>query len=90
MLISYNGEARYPDKITPFNPPPPPAKPEEEMVVKTDEELLMEANEKQRGEAVKTAGIASVAAFALLAFGYTNDSAESVSLLATFALAGLA
>ena len=90
MLISYNGEARYPEKIVPFNPPPPPAKSEEEMVVKTDEELLMEANEKQRGEAVKTAGIASVAAFALLAFGYTNDSAESVSLLATFALAGLA
>ena len=90
MLISYNGEARYPSKITPFNPPPPPTKPEEEMVVKTDEELLMEANERQRGEAVKTAGIASIAAFALLAFGYTNDSAESVSLLATFALAGLA
>ena len=90
MLISYNGEARYPDKITPFNPPPPPTKPEEEMVVKTDEELLIEANEKQRGEAVKTAGIASIAAFALLAFGYTSDSAESVSLLATFALAGLA
>ena len=44
MLISYNGEARYPDKIVPFNPPPPPKKTEEEMIVKSEDELLMEAN----------------------------------------------
>ena len=90
MLIAYNGEARYPDKITPFAPPPIAAKPEEDVVEKTDEELLMEANENQRADFVKNAGIASVAAAALLAFGYTSDAPESVSLMATFALAGLA
>mmetsp|Transcript_17373 Transcript_17373/g.36636 ORF Transcript_17373/g.36636 Transcript_17373/m.36636 type:complete len:1122 (+) Transcript_17373:235-3600(+) len=90
MLISYNGEARYPDKIVPFNPPPPPAKAADEVVEKTDEELLMEANERQRADFVKNAGIASVAAGALLAFGFNTDSPASVSLMATFALAGLA
>lgn len=90
MLISYNGEARYPDKIIPFNPPPPPSKPEDEMIVKTEEELMMEANEKQRDDFLRNAGIASVVACALLAFGYTNESSDSISLLATFALAGLA
>ena len=29
MLISYNGEGRWPDKITPFQPPPPPKQAEE-------------------------------------------------------------
>lgn len=90
MLISYNGEARWPDKITPFNPPPPPARPEEEVIEKTADELLLEANEKQRGEFLKNAGVASLAAATLLAFGYNTDSPESVSLMATFALAGLA
>lgn len=47
-------------------------------------------NEKQRAAFVKNAGIASVAALALLAFGFNTDSPESVSLLSTFALAGLA
>ena len=90
MLISYKGEARWPDKITPFNPPPPPTKAADEMVEKTEDELMHEANEKQRAAFVKNAGVASVATLALLAFGYTADSHESVSLLATFALAGLA
>jgi len=90
MLISHDGVARYPDKITPFNPPPPPAKPAEEMIEKTPEELLIEANELQRAAFVKNAGIASLAAAALVAFGFANDAPESVSLMATFALAGLA
>lgn len=90
MLISYNGEARYPDKITPFNPPPPAAKAADEVVVKTPEELLADANERQRADFLKNAGIASAAALGLLAFGYNSDSHDSVSLMATFALAGLA
>lgn len=91
MLIAYNGDARFPDKITPFNPPPPPTKAEDEVVPKTAEELLLEANMKQRGEFVKNAGIASLAAMALLAFGLNSgDSPDSISLVSTFALAGLA
>ncbi len=90
MLISYNGEARYPDKIVPFNPPPPPSKVEEEVIEKSAEELLAEANAIQRAEFVRNAGVASVAALGLLAFGYTSDSTDSTSLMATFALAGLA
>ena len=90
MLISYNGEARYPDKIVPFNPPPPPTKTEEEMVVKSEDELLMEANEKMKAQFVKNAGIATGVACALLAFGFNNESHDSISLMATFALAGLA
>ena len=95
MLISYNGEARFPDRIVPFNPPPPPTKSQtgdggDEVSIKTPDEIWMEANERQRSDFVRNAAVASVAAGALLAFGYTNDSPESVSLLATFALAGLA
>lgn len=90
MLITYAGEARFPDKITPFNPPPPPVKAEEELVEKSAEELLAEADAIQRSEFVKNAGVASVAALGLLAFGLNADGEESTSLLATFALAGLA
>jgi NAD(P) transhydrogenase len=52
--------------------------------------MMHEANEKQRAGFTKNAGIASLAAFSLLAFGYSADSPENISLLATFALAGLA
>lgn len=90
MLISHDGVARFPDKITPFNPPPPPSKPAEEMIEKTADELLSEANELQKAAFVKNAGIASLAAAALLTFGFANDAPESTSLMATFALAGLA
>ena len=90
MLISYAGEARFPDKITPFNPPPPPVKAEEELVEKSAEELLAEADAIQKAEFVKNAGVASLAALGLLAFGLNADGEESTSLLATFALAGLA
>ncbi|KAL7535577.1 hypothetical protein ACHAXR_008088, partial [Thalassiosira sp. AJA248-18] len=90
MLISYNGEARWPDKITPFNPPPPPTKAEDEVIELTEEELLMEANAQQRADFLQNALVATVAASALVAFGYNSDSSATVSLLATFALAGLA
>jgi len=89
MLIAYNGEARWPDKITPFNPPPPP-KAADDAVELSEEELLLAANEKQKADFVRNAGIASAASFALLAFGYNADSPDDVSLMATFALAGLA
>lgn len=95
MLIAYNGEARWPDKITPFSPPPPP-KPtaaEEEAAKElelTDEERLAIANEQQKADFIRNTGLSSLAAAALLAFGFTADSGDSVSLMATFALAGLA
>lgn len=89
MLIAYDGEARFPDKITPFSPPPPP-KTEVAEVVLTEEQLLEIANKEQKEKFVKNAGLASLAAAALLAFGFTADSGSSVSLMATFALAGLA
>lgn len=79
----------FSDKITPYNPPPPPTS-TSEVIEKTEDELMHELNEKQRASFVKNAGIASIAAFALLAFGYNTDSPESVSMLTTFALAGLA
>lgn len=90
MLISYNGEARWPDKITPFSPPPPPPTAVDDVVEMTEEERLLAANEKQKADFVRNAGIASLASFALLAFGYNADSSDAVSLMATFALAGLA
>lgn len=90
MLISYAGEARWPDKITPFTPPPPPPSVGAEEVVLTEEEQLEIKNEQQKADFFKNAGIASIAAGALIAFGLTTDSSESISLMATFALAGLA
>ena len=90
MLIAHDGDARYPDKIVPFNPPPPAAKPAEEMIEKTADELAVEADEKSRADFARNAGAASLAAAALVAFGYATDAPESVSLMATFALAGLA
>lgn len=91
MLISYDGVARYPDDITPFTPPPPPKmEGGEEQHDLSEEEMLALANEEEKASFVKNAGIASLAAAALLAFGLTADSANSVSLMCTFALAGLA
>jgi len=89
MLIAYNGEKRWPDKIVPFNPPPPPVSAVTEKEL-TDEEKAIVAEEKQKAGFVRNAGIASLAAACLVAFGLTTDSESSVSLLATFALAGLA
>lgn len=90
MLISINGEARWPDKITPFSPPPPPPSKDEAIVEKTPEELLEEANEKQLATFVRNTGIASLLSAALIAIGSSIDSPSTVSLLSSFALAGLA
>jgi len=90
MLIAYDGEARWPDKITPFSPPPPPPKAADDTVELSEEELLLAANEQQKAGFIRNAGIASAASFALLAFGFNAGSSDDVSLLATFALAGLA
>ena len=89
MLISYNGEARWPDKITPYSLPPPKAKAEAPPEL-SDEEKQVAADAKQKADFLKNAGIASIATVALLAFGFTSDSPDAVSLLATFCLAGLA
>lgn len=88
MLISYNGEARWPDKITPFQPPPPPKKAEE--IILTDEEKFALAEEEQKAQFLKNTQIATVAAAALVAYGLTTDSRDSLNLMSTFALAGLA
>ena len=90
MLISYNGEKRWPDQITPYSPPPPPKKEVEEVVAKSEEELLAEKNAEQLQSFVQNTGVATLAAAALLAFGLTTDSPDAVSLMSTFALAGLA
>ena len=90
MLISYNGEKRWPDQITPYSPPPPPKKEVEEIVAKSEEELLAEKNAEQLQSFVQNTGVATLAAAALLAFGLTTDSPDAVSLMSTFALAGLA
>ena len=90
MLISYSGEKRWPDKITPYNPPPPPENEVEELVVKSEEELLEEANKLQKEAFISNTGIATLAASALLAFGFTSGSMDSVALMSPFALAGLA
>ena len=90
MLITYNGEKRWPDKITPYSPPPPPKKDVEEVITKSEEEILAEKNAEQLQSFVQNTSIATLAAAALLAFGITSDSPDAVSLMSTFALAGLA
>ncbi len=89
MLISYNGEKRFPDKITPYSPPPVKTA-NVEVVVKTDEELLAEANIAQQQSFMKNAQVASLAATALLLFGVTAGDHDSIALMSSFALAGLA
>ena len=90
MLISYAGEARWPDKIKPFSTPPPPKAQMEAVVVLTPEEKKALVEQEAREGFLKNSLIASGAAAALVAFGLTADSPSAVSLLATFALAGLA
>lgn len=90
MLISFNGEARWPDKIQPFQPPPPPKSDAEDVVELTPEEAKALVDKESQESFLKNSMIASVAAAALVAFGLTADSASAVSLMATFALAGLA
>jgi NAD(P) transhydrogenase len=92
MLISYDGQARWPDQITPYSPPAPAqtASSEVEVVELTPEEMFALANEEEKAAFLKNAAIASVAAVSLVGFGATAASPDSVSLLATFCLAGLA
>jgi NAD(P) transhydrogenase len=90
MLISYNGEARWPDKITPFSPPPPPKSDKEDVVPLTPEEAKAVADEESKAVFLKNSMFASGAAATLVAFGLTADSDSAVNLVATFALAGLA
>ena len=90
MLIAYDGEKRWPDKIVPFSPPPPPKTDEVEAVELTEEQKFELANKEARDGFVRNTGLASIAAVALVAFGLTAESMDSVTLLATFALAGLA
>jgi H+-translocating NAD(P) transhydrogenase len=91
MLIAIDGEARWPDKIVPFEPPPPPpSKASESNVVLSEEEQMKIAKEKNYNGFLKNSAIASVAAIAILAFGFTAESMDDIALLATFSLAGLA
>lgn len=90
MLISFAGEKRFPDKITPYSPPPVKTVEVEEVVEKSPEELLAEANLIQKSNAMKNAQISSVAAAALLAYGITAVDQDSVAIMSSFALAGLA
>ena len=90
MLISFDGESRWPDKITPYSPPPPVVKQTEDVEELSEEQLLEQANKKQLDSFVRNSGIASIAAAALVAFGITAGDHDSVSLMASFALAGLA
>jgi NAD(P) transhydrogenase len=92
MLVSYDGTARWPDKIVPFAPPAPPASSTvtAEVVELTPEQEKALVDQKSKDTFVKNSLIASVAAGALVAFGLTADSPSAVNLLATFGLAGLA
>jgi NAD(P) transhydrogenase len=91
MLISYGGNARWPDKITPFTPPPPPVQEQAiEVVELTPEQEKVLADEASKNQFVKNSMIASAAAALLVGFGLTADSPSSVNLMATFGLAGLA
>jgi NAD(P) transhydrogenase len=90
MLISYNGEARWPDKITPFQPPAPPKTEAAEVVELTPEQVQALAEEESKKAFFKNAMTASLATGALVAFGLTTQTDSAVNLMATFALAGLA
>jgi NAD(P) transhydrogenase len=90
MLISYKGEKRFPDQITPYLPPVVETKETEEVVEKSEEDLLVEANIIQQKNFARNAQLASAVATALVLFGITAEDQSSVSLMASFALAGLA
>lgn len=90
MLISYGGNARWPDKITPFTPPPPPVQDIAEVVELTPEQEKALADSTSKESFVKNTMIGSAVAAILVGFGLTADGPPSVNLLATFGLAGLA
>jgi len=91
MLIAYSGESRWPDKIIPFQPPLPPAAVSTPADVElSEEEKLLLADMEQKDAVIKNTMLATTAAAVLVALGLNADSADSISLMATFALAGLA
>jgi NAD(P) transhydrogenase len=90
MLIAFGGEARWPDKITPFSPPPPPKQETAEVVELTPEQEKALIDQESKDGFVKNTMIASLAAMVLVGFGLSADSPSAVALLATFSLAGLA
>lgn len=83
MLIAFDGEPRWPEKITPFEPPPPPASSAPTTIALTEEDDNLKSF-------LKNTGVASLAAMVILAYGFSSDSPDDISLLATFCLAGLA
>jgi len=91
MLVSYGGNARWPDKIIPFTPPLPPKQAAEAEVVElTPEQEKALSDQASKDTFVKNSVIASAAAAILVGFGLTADSPSAINLLATFGLAGLA
>lgn len=90
MLISYSGEKRFPDKITPYSPPPVKEVQVVEEPELTPEQKLALANESQKKSAIKNAQLATFASIATLAYGITAGDQASVSIMASFALAGFA
>jgi len=90
MLISFNGEKRFPDQIKPYSPPPPKQKAVERETHKSAEEVFQEMNTLQKSGVIQNSQLASLAAAALLAFGFTSSDHDSISLMSSFALAAVA
>lgn len=90
MLIAYNGEARWPDKIVPFSPPPPPKIETVEAAVLSPEEEKALRDKNSKDEYIRNSMYASIAALALIAFGWNTESESAVNMFTSFALAGLA
>jgi H+-translocating NAD(P) transhydrogenase len=90
MLIAYDGEARWPDKITPFQPPPPPKSNKAVEIILTPEQAKAKLDDESKALFLKNSFIGTAAAAVLVAFGLTTGEQSAVSLAATFALAGLA
>ena len=86
MMIVKDGKVRWgTDEITPYSPPP--VKEVAAVDVKTPEEIQMEEAKKNKDEFIQTITYGTVAAIALTLVGAKGGAS---SLLATFALAGLA
>jgi len=90
MLISYAGERRYPDKITPYSPPPIKTMEAEMVIEKTPQEIFADATALQKSNTLKNAQVSTAVVAALLAFGITAPDHDSITMLSSFALAGLA
>lgn len=90
MLISFNGEKRFPDKIKSYSPPPPKQTPAKREPEKSAEEVLKDVNALQKSAVIQNSQLASLAALALLAFGFTSSDHDSIALMSNFALAAVA